>query len=514
MRSANGNSRPIASGKQHRLFSAKSKQSFELLAADSVRPPVTFRRRSRWIAISSASTIGSSLDVKGQSHSPGQRVRIGWLLCSICLALVGLVSLLVFAPAVNAQDPTPEPEVYEVQPGDTLFSIAQQFGSSVEAIAAANDITNPSLINPGQKLIIPTVEEAQAPATRAVSSTRVHAVRPGELLPGLAFRYGTTVWALRVENELNRLGLVWPGLELQIPLPSAEHSGTPAFPLVGVSPGTLLQGDTAFVEVVAGANLELSGSLLGQELTFIKDEGRYWALAGVNALTAPGGYKLMLEATELESGDRLAMQEQFTVTRAGFGTYNVVVSEERQGLLAADVTETERIKVNAAFAGVSEEQLWSGTFGLPLAGEMRVTAQFGQRRSYNGGPVASYHSGQDLGADKGVPVLAPMTGTVVLAEPLKVRGNAVILDHGLGVFTGFWHLSQIDVTVGQTVGRGEVVGLVGNSGLSTGPHLHWEMRVLNVPVDPFQWTRVVFPSPNSEVEPGAATPEPTSPADG
>jgi murein DD-endopeptidase MepM/ murein hydrolase activator NlpD len=69
----------------------------------------------------------------------------------------------------------------------------------------------------------------------------------------------------------------------------------------------------------------------------------------------------------------------------------------------------------------------------------------------------------------------------------------VILDHGLGVFTGFWHLSEIQVEVGQVVGRGQVVGLVGNTGLSTGPHLHWEMRVRGVPVHPLQWTRRAFP---------------------
>jgi murein DD-endopeptidase MepM/ murein hydrolase activator NlpD len=449
---------------------------------------------------------------KNRSVASSGQHRIFWLLCSICLAVVGLASLLVFAPAAMAQDPTPEPEVYEVQPGDTLFSIAQRFGSSVEAIVAANDITNPSLINPGQKLIIPTVEEVPASSTRSGSTARVHPVRPGEQLPGLAFRYGTTVWALRAENDLNQLGLLWPGLELSIPPASAEHSQTPAFPLVSVSPTPLLQGDTAFVEVMANDDLELSGSLLGQDLIFVEDEGRYWALAGINALTAPGSYPLMLKATELESGDQLTMRERFTVTRAGFGTYNVVISEERQGLLAADVSEAERIKVNAVFAGVSGEQLWNGTFGLPLAGELRVTAPFGQRRSYNSGPVASYHAGQDLGADKGVPVSAPMTGTVVLAEPLDVRGNAVILDHGLGVFTGFWHLSRIDVTVGQTVGRGEVVGLVGNSGLSTGPHLHWEMRVLGVPVDAFQWTRVEYPVPPSGAEPTPAPSEPTSPS--
>jgi murein DD-endopeptidase MepM/ murein hydrolase activator NlpD len=427
------------------------------------------------------------------------------------LALASLVLLLLFGSTASAQDPTPEPEVYVVQPGDTLFSIAERFGSSVEAIAAANNITNPSLINPGQKLVIPTVEEAHWSPALSGSRSRIHPVRPGEALPGLAFRYGTTVWALRAENDLSRLGLLWPGLELSIPLPTAEHSQTPAYPLMGAIPEPVAQGQTMLIEVKADANLVLTGTLLGQDLIFVEEDGRYWALAGINAMTAPGDYPLLLEATEVESGDLLTMQERFTVTKAGFGTYNVVVSSDRQGLLAADVVEAERRKVNTVYAGFGGEQLWSGTFGLPLAGEIRVTAPFGQRRSYNGGPVASYHAGQDLGADKGVPVLAPITGTVALAEPLKVRGRAVIIDHGLGVFSGFWHLSQIDVTVGETVRPGEIIGLVGNSGLSTGPHLHWEMRVLGVPVDPFQWTRVVFPSlpPSSEPAP-APSPEPTS----
>jgi murein DD-endopeptidase MepM/ murein hydrolase activator NlpD len=71
------------------------------------------------------------------------------------------------------------------------------------------------------------------------------------------------------------------------------------------------------------------------------------------------------------------------------------------------------------------------------------------------------------------------------------------LDHGWGVFSGFWHLSQIDVTVGQQVDRGEVIGLVGNTGLSTGAHLHWEMQVRGVPVNPVQWTTESFSEPES-----------------
>jgi murein DD-endopeptidase MepM/ murein hydrolase activator NlpD len=423
------------------------------------------------------------------------------------LALAGVVLLLVLAPAVAAQDPTPEPEVYEVQPGDTLFSIAQRFGSSVEAIVAANSIANPSLISVGQNLIIPAVEQVHPSLGGSGMNLRVHPVQPGEVLPALAFRYGTTVWALRAENQLDRLGLLWPGLELDVPLPTAEHAGVPSFPVVRVGPDPALQGQTVLVEVVDSPGIELSGTLLGQELLFVEEEARHWALAGIHALTAAGSYSLKLEAKETGSGDLLTMQERFTVTKAGFGTYNVVVPESRQGLLSADLTEAERLKVNAVYAGISDERLWNGVFGPPLAGELRVTAPFGQRRSYNSGPVASYHSGQDLGADKGVTVMAPMTGTVVLAEPLDVRGQSVILDHGLGVFSGFWHLSRIDVTLGQKVGKGQEIGLVGNTGLSTGPHLHWEMRVLGVPVDPFQWTQVAFPSQGADPGPGPAPAE-------
>jgi murein DD-endopeptidase MepM/ murein hydrolase activator NlpD len=290
------------------------------------------------------------------------------------------------------------------------------------------------------------------------------------------------------------LGFLVPGMWLEIPPATLPTSATPRFPGIAVDPSEIMQGTTIVVAVRSAGELALSGAFLDSDLLFSGDDGNYWALVGVDALTPPGTYPLSLEARDLQSGDLLTVQEVYTVTAGSFSRYNVVVPEGRTNLLSAEISRSERQVVNEVFSSPATEKAWTSPFGLPLAGRLRTTAPFGQRRSYNGGPVTSYHSGLDLGADKGVPVTSPMTGTVVLAEELQVRGNVVIIDHGLATMTGFWHLSQIDVEVGQVVAPGEVVGLVGSTGLSTGPHLHWEMRVGGVPVDPMQWVRQAFPS--------------------
>lgn len=435
--------------------------------------------------------------------------------------LVAVVLLACLVAPVTAQqqtvgstpEPTPDPTFYIVQPGDTLHSIAQRFGTTVETIVSANNIDDASVIRVGQRLVIPTVQPELVPTPDPTVDARVHPVRSGETLPSLAFWYGTTVWTLREVNDLTRWGLLWTGQKLAIPPSTAPHRGVSVFPEVSADPAPATQGQTMVVEVMGEDGLELGGLFLEQDLHFSEEEGRYWALVGVGALTPPGTYPLTLQVIELDSGDRLTMTETFSVTEGGYGTYNIVVPADRQGLLDPTLAQAEREKVNAAFAGVSEQRLWTGTFGFPLEGELRTTAPFGQRRSYGGGPVASYHTGHDYGADEGMQVLAPITGTVVLAEPLQVRGQVVILDHGLGVFTGFWHLSRIDVTEGQLVGRGEVIGLAGDTGLSTGPHLHWEMRVQGVPVDPLQWTQQEFPPPFPTPEFPQADPEDPVPDD-
>ena len=148
-------------------------------------------------------------------------------------------------------------------------------------------------------------------------------------------------------------------------------------------------------------------------------------------------------------------------------------------------------------------------FRPPLHGEFRHTSPFGSRRTYGKDPALSAHAGEDYSALAGTPVYAPAEGTVVLAEQLFVRGNAVVLDHGNGVFTGYWHLSELDVKPGEVVAPGQLLGKVGSTGLSTGAHLHWEMRVSGMAVDPLQWLGQET-AWNAKSEPRATGPPPRS----
>ena len=154
-------------------------------------------------------------------------------------------------------------------------------------------------------------------------------------------------------------------------------------------------------------------------------------------------------------------------------------------LLDPDLTEQEAVVLREVYGTFSPRRLWDGFFTRPSPA--RLTDVYGSLRSYNGGPATGSHSGVDFGAFAGQPVVAAARGRVVLARPLPVRGNMVILDHGAGVLTGYSHLSRFGVEVGQEVGAGGYVGAVGATGLITGPHLHWEVVAGGRHVDGLRW---------------------------
>jgi len=260
--------------------------------------------------------------------------------------------------------------------------------------------------------------------------------------------------------------------------------------IVNLDPPQVAQGHTLVIHV-QGANLtELEGTVDNRRLVFARAEREYWALAGFSVLARPGLYPLTLTG-KASGGQSIQDTLQVAVVEAGYPTENLDLSPEVTGLLDPRLIAAERERLMAIFTLVTPHQLWSGPFRRPL--NTAITSDFGTRRSYNRGPVNSYHEGIDFRGAVGTPIRAPAPGKVALAEKLTVRGNAVILDHGLGVYSGFYHLSELKVQPGQSVKTGEVIGLVGDTGLVTGAHLHWDLRIAGLNVDPLEWTQRSFP---------------------
>jgi len=244
------------------------------------------------------------------------------------------------------------------------------------------------------------------------------------------------------------------------------------------------------VTVTQGVTVTLSGSFADQRLRFVEEASGSWAIAGLNAFTPPGLDPLIITAT-LPTGEASVFQQRVQVVEPGYAREQLILDPQTSQLLDPQLLAEERAIVMGVYTQFTPKRLWEGLFQLPASGE--ITSHFGTRRSYNGGPYSSYHEGTDLNGFVGDPVVAPAAGRVALAQKLTVRGNAIILDHGGGVFSGYWHLSKIWVKVGDEVRPGQKIAEIGATGLVTGSHLHWEMRINGVPVDPMQWTREAMP---------------------
>ena len=184
-------------------------------------------------------------------------------------------------------------------------------------------------------------------------------------------------------------------------------------------------------------------------------------------------------------GRSRSVLEPVTVKAQKFPTTELKVEDRYVELSPEDAARAAREaqETDAIYATLTSECYWSAPFVAPIHGA-KDGRNFGHRRVFNGQPRAP-HSGADLRADVGTPVYASNRGRVVLAKDLFYSGNAVIVDHGLGVYTMYLHLSKIDVAPGAIVERGQLLGLAGATGRVTGPHLHWGVRIVDARVDPF-----------------------------
>ncbi len=208
----------------------------------------------------------------------------------------------------------------------------------------------------------------------------------------------------------------------------------------------------------------------------------FHGLAGIDLETAPGKWPLRLEAVEA-GGRRFSDLHAFTVESGGFPLEPLTVDSRyvEPPPSARRRIERDRRKVAAVWKHPDRERRWRGPFRNPI--DVPTKGNFGARRILNGQPRAP-HSGVDFAAPAGTPILAPAPGRVALASDLYYSGKTVILDHGGGLFTTYFHLSRIDVRIGQTVETGRRLGAVGSTGRVTGPHLHWGARLNGARIDP------------------------------
>lgn len=380
--------------------------------------------------------------------------------------------------------------VYAVRPGDTVRSIAWDFNTTVDEVIAANKLiqSSPPLLTGQQvSLISRTGSGSPVPATG-----KPHLVAPGETLLLIAARYGVTPEVLAELNGQTEHAPVFSGQRLRIPDDAARYRDLPeGWVDVQINPEAAAQGMTLSIFVDNLLAGRPAGRFGDQPLFFAPHEDGYVALVGIDAFAEPGDYEL-----ELSGGDEqhlwAPLRVLVPVAETAYETQYVTVDEALDGLLDPAVRAGEDAFLEGIYADFDETQRWSVGFQSPITTTV-VTAGYGGRRSYNGGPVEIYHTGVDYAAPEGQPVLAPADGVVVFSDELELRGGVVIIDHGLGVMTGYYHLLERAVQSGDAVTAGQIIGRVGTTGLSSGPHLHWDLRIMNVPVDPLQWLERAFP---------------------
>lgn len=209
------------------------------------------------------------------------------------------------------------------------------------------------------------------------------------------------------------------------------------------------------------------------------------ALLGVDLEKLPGPYPLLTQV-KVANSNSASCTVQILVRKGKFATENLHVGKEFVEPDPGQIKRAneERDQLRRIFDQVTPQKLWSGKFRVPLDG-VTTGGNFGKRRILNGQP-GSPHGGVDFPATTGTPVHVAQSGRVVLAQELFFSGNTVVVDHGLGIYTFYGHLSAIDVKNGDALDPGQALGKVGATGRVTGPHLHWGLTVERARVNPLQ----------------------------
>ncbi|HYA88410.1 MAG TPA: M23 family metallopeptidase [Nitrospirota bacterium] len=261
-------------------------------------------------------------------------------------------------------------------------------------------------------------------------------------------------------------------------LPYLVHAqGTTLQPEILVEPTTPGPGDLVVV-TVKNASGTVEGKFNGKKIYFNPSTGSLKAILAVDYFTKPGKYDLEVSS----EGD--VFQQTVEVIKKEYEVQRLTLPKHMVELSAKDEARAERDQRKMAAIWPNEtSRSWTGDFLNPLEGE--IITPFGVQRIINKIPK-SPHTGVDVRGHKGDKVIAPNNATVALIDNQFFAGKALVLNHGQGIYTMFFHLSKVLVKRGQQVKKGDVIALVGATGRATGPHLHWGVRVQGARVDPLE----------------------------
>jgi len=362
-----------------------------------------------------------------------------------------------------------------VRYGETLRSLSNRFGAPEQTLVRLNRLASPNEIYAGATLIVPATKGSQD-----TFITKQVDIAPGQSLLELAVLNGDNAWKIALENNSSNTWFWTPP-----PIPTMITK-------VEVDPLVMTQGGTTVIKVHAPAGITLRGSLAEYRLNFFPQDYGYVALQGIHAMIPPGLYPLELEG-DLPDGERFAFSQNVLIQDAYF-PYDPSLQVD-PSTIDPSVTEPEQELWESLGNPVSTQKMWTGMFAIPVPADFKDcrTSFFGTRRSYNGGTYDFFHSGLDFCGRTGTELYAVAPGRVVFVDTLVVRGGVVVIDHGWGVYTAYDHLSAFLVQMGDMVEVGQIIGLGGSTGRSTGPHLHWEVWVGGVQVNPEDWLQQSFP---------------------
>ena len=262
-------------------------------------------------------------------------------------------------------------------------------------------------------------------------------------------------------------------------------------------PARLFNGAPVLFQVKPPQKLNsLAGRWQGHDLTFSYDPRTktWFALAGVSFATAPGKYPLELTGDSAKTQSPLRLTRTFSVFRANYPKIKVPLAVEKKFTEPSPQQQTqiaESLRVKQEYLGrVTADREWNGNFTAPV--DAPTSDIYGSQRIFNG-VAQREHQGLDYRVPTGTPVAAMNDGTILLARFLYFEGNCVVIDHGQGLLTLYFHLSEIKVREGDSVKRGQEIALSGGTGRATGPHLHVAVRWQGTYLDPARLLELRLP---------------------